>query len=175
MSHHPERKVLMRLKQYLSLLICFILLFCSISHAECIGSNYSEAYPGELFQFCWEKNHPNDMVVGYRSYKSTTSGNYVFGQENAFAEYDDVDISSHHSLSNIGTHYFVLTAFDNYGHESDKSNEVTITITEPQETSPKNLTIIAFNKTSENVLYKNTIDSTYIDQKDIIEYNEIEK
>jgi len=164
----------MRLKPYLSLLICFI-LFCSISYAECIGSIYAEVYPGELFQFCWEKNHPNDMVVGYRAYKSINSGSYVFGQENAFAEYGDVDISSYHSLSNTGTHYFVLTAFDNYGHESDKSDEVTIDVLSTQQESPQNLTIIISNNTSENVLYKNTIDSTYTDQKDIIEYSEIEK
>ena len=129
----------MKLKLYLSFLICFILLFYSISYAECIGSDNEEIYSGELFQFCWDKNHPNDMVAGYRSYKSSNSGAYILKKENAFAEYGDVDISPYHSIYNIGTFYFVLTAFDIYGYESDKSNEVTLIVMSPQQVSPKNL------------------------------------
>lgn len=71
-------------------------------------------------------NPPTDFKV-YRIYKTTTSGVYQFGSENAILEINDIN-------TNIvildpvdeGLTYIVVTAVDKIGNESLPSNEIVI-------------------------------------------------
>lgn len=82
------------------------------------------------FTFQWEPNHPNDFVVKYRIYWSPVSGKYnpADREEIAIEKLPDPANPEWTLQTGIpvttGTLYFVLTAVDNYGYESDYSNEV---------------------------------------------------
>jgi hypothetical protein len=82
------------------------------------------------FTFTWEANHPNDNVVKYRVYWRTTSGGYKASNR------QDIPVSSlpdpsnpRHTLSlqnasEDQTYFFVCSAVDNHGYESDYSEEI---------------------------------------------------
>lgn len=83
----------------------------------------STVWAGADITFMWEKNLESDLA-GYRLYQSDVSRQYVFGEEHAaaiiFAGTETVILSDVQD----GQWYWILTAFDLAGNESDKSNEV---------------------------------------------------
>ncbi len=93
------------------------------------------------YTFQWEANHPNDLVVKYKIYWSEVTGHYNLtdSEEIPVANLPDpanpqwtlktmIPVSS-------GTVFFVCTAVDKYGNESDYSNEITRVLS-PDSTSP---------------------------------------
>lgn len=74
--------------------------------------------------FTWNANSEPDLA-GYRLYQSAVSGDYVFGEVNSVK----ITLAGTETctLSNVldGEWFWVLTAYDNYGNESGRSNEVT--------------------------------------------------
>jgi fibronectin type 3 domain-containing protein len=76
-------------------------------------------------QLSWDPNTEADLA-GYKVYQSTTSGGYVKGSPIAAVASPTVT----YTVASIvdGTYYYVLTAFDTSGNESDFSNEVSIKI-----------------------------------------------
>jgi len=97
---------------------------------------------GEPFSFAWQPNTEPDLA-GYRIYISGTSGQYTYGAANA---YTTVGLSADpgsgpHTITMAGTYFFVVTAYDTEGFESDPSNEVTAIIlpTANNPSAPKEL------------------------------------
>ena len=96
------------------------------------------------YSFSWDANHPNDNVVAYRIYWSTSSENY-----NA-SDREEVLVSSLGDPGNpqwtinipdppVGAFYFfVCTAVDDEGFESDHSFEIEAAA--PRITSPPTVT-----------------------------------
>ncbi len=82
-------------------------------------------YAAEV-SFGWNKNLESDLG-GYRLYQSATSGEYgsTFVDEipAGTQTYTQQDVAE-------GTHFWVLTAFDLAGNESDYSNEVVLVVDE---------------------------------------------
>ena len=92
--------------------------------------------PSSLVTFQWDKSPELDLA-GYRIYQTSQPGDYVIGPTspnliatipagtdiNGVVEYE-VQIAD-------GTFWFVATAFDTEGLESDKSNEITDTFNGP--------------------------------------------
>ena len=85
------------------------------------GSSRVNSTPEVVFE--WDANK-EPALAGYRLYKSDTSGVYTFGAGNEVAEIPAGNETV--TLSNVpsGTWYWVLTAYNTYGFESDPSNEV---------------------------------------------------
>lgn len=170
-----------------------VLIFSTYSYAQCGGGTYKEVLPGDLFVFCWSPNSEPDLA-GYRSYISTTSDDYIYVSQNQennnlYSIYNLVrnnegNIIEHpvesppHSISTPGLYYFILTAFDTRGLESDRSdNEISILVKEPI-TSPTNLRMISITNEQDSIIFKNTIDSTFentLNGEEGVEYNEIEE
>jgi hypothetical protein len=82
------------------------------------------------FTFTWEANHSNDNVVKYRIYWRTTSGGYQSSNRQDIPVSGLPDPSNPRytlSLSNADadqTYFFVCSAVDNHGYESDFSEEI---------------------------------------------------
>lgn len=71
--------------------------------------------------FEWTANTEPDLA-GYRIYRSTESGKYLFGKANALLE---IPVGTQRAtIKTIEPGFFVLTAFDNDGFESKPSNEL---------------------------------------------------
>ncbi|MCC7202290.1 MAG: fibronectin type III domain-containing protein [Nitrospirae bacterium] len=74
----------------------------------------------------WDRNTQPDLA-GYKIYYGTTSGDYTASKDvgltntPSYPKYPVADISS---LSKGEKYYFVVTAYDTVGNESDYSNEV---------------------------------------------------
>jgi len=67
----------------------------------------------------WDHNTEDDLA-GYRVYQSPVSGNYP-------AEYTEVPAGTNSATLNAcpdGTMYYVVTAVDEAGNESGRSNEI---------------------------------------------------
>lgn len=79
------------------------------------------AFAKQDLTFTWDANTESDLA-GYRLYRSATSGNYTIGKGNELAEVPAGTETV--KVTQIDPGYFVLTAFDNHGNESDKSVEV---------------------------------------------------
>ena len=64
---------------------------------------------------------PSEEVIGYTIYIGRTSGDY-------YRTYDVGNVLTY-TVQNLGhgTYYFVCTAYDAFGNESDYSNEVHVT------------------------------------------------
>jgi hypothetical protein len=79
-----------------------------------------------VLTFMWDPNTEPDLA-GYRLYQSSISGKYTFGSGNEVST-----VSSDKTTTSIvvskGTWYWVITAFNNDGLESDPSNEVSYTV-----------------------------------------------
>jgi hypothetical protein len=84
--------------------------------------------------FEWAANTESDLA-GYRIYKSTVSGQYVYGPSNAAGNYGKVTTGTVNVTGVEGDRfYFVLTAYDTSGNESLPSNEVSYVV--PDTTPP---------------------------------------
>ena len=72
----------------------------------------------------WQDN-PEDDLAGYKVYRSLESGGpYDFIAETEESSYPDCGLES-------GTYFYVVTAFDQAGNESEYSNEASGTVPEP--------------------------------------------
>lgn len=82
------------------------------------------------YTFSWEANHPNDLVVIYRIYWRSDSGEYnqIDREEIMIENLSDTENPEWTLQTTISippdTLCFVCTAVDNYGYESDFSNEI---------------------------------------------------
>jgi len=113
---------------------------------------FGVSYAGEVtvdiggeFKFVWEANIESD-VIGYRIYLSTTAGEYVYGAGN---EYTSVGVmtnpeSGPHSIGTEGIYYFVVTAFDAGGHESEPSEEQTAYVVDMPPGAPQGCQVLEF-------------------------------
>ena len=126
--------------KYLAAILMVLLLVGSSGAQE----NSITVDIGGQYGFAWTANSEPDLA-GYRLYRSATSGQYSFGAENAEAEYGLVTESPHYAAPNTsGTFYFVLTAFDNEGFESQPSNEQTLHVENQPPGAPGGCAILKF-------------------------------
>lgn len=106
-------------------MFCACVLFSSISMAAGITAHFS-----------WLPNE-EESVTGYRIYYSTSSGDYNQEHSVAIDNPQPQDGRIYGNVSNLSegtTYYFVVTAHDAQGTESDYSEEIqwTATATTPQ-------------------------------------------
>lgn len=108
--------------------IClFLLALAILTLSSCGNGGGSETVGSNNFaKLSWDPPTTNadgttlDDLVGYKIYYGTSSGNYT----------EMIDITdpqkSDHTIENLasGTYYFVATAYDTEGNESDFSEEV---------------------------------------------------
>jgi len=77
-------------------------------------------------ELSWNKN-PEDNIMGYNIYKATSSGRYYYPETStANLSYRDIWVSPWY------TYYYVITAVDTQGRESNRSNEVSVTPSMPR-------------------------------------------
>jgi hypothetical protein len=88
----------------------------------------------------WNANTETDLK-GYRCYRSSVSGNYVFGTGSANLMFDVGAGVTSSIITNVPDdgRYYVLTAYDITGNESKPSNEV---FYDPPPTAVKQITIV---------------------------------
>ena len=94
-------------------------------------------------RFEWDDNSEPDLA-GYRLYRSDASGQYVYGAANAIAEIPAGTETYGPIVLPIGTHYFVLTAYDTEGFESGPSNEATAIVVNTPPSAPTGCSVIRF-------------------------------
>lgn len=83
----------------------------------------SSAITSTSMTFEWDANTEPDLA-GYRLYQSDTSGIYTFGAGNEAATIPaGTEVVTLPGLPD-GTYYWVATAFDTGGQESESSNEI---------------------------------------------------
>lgn len=92
----------------------------------------------------WDPNTEAD-IDGYRLYQSVTSGTYNKDADKV-ADVKHADVCGETQCQTTitvedGTWYWVATAYDTYGNESDYSNEVTETLDSTPPAPPSNLWI----------------------------------
>jgi len=116
--------------------ICLLLLALAIlTLSSCGNDGGSEAKSGSggnnnVAKLSWDSPTTNadetslDDLAGYKIYYGTSSGSYTEMIEITNPQKTD------YTLENLapGTYYFVATAYDTAGYESDYSNEVSKTI-----------------------------------------------
>ncbi len=105
----------------------FNLLILPISAIFILLSVVPSGFAGD-YTFQWDANHPNDNVVAYRIYWSTTSGSYTWSWYILVNDLHDPLKPQYTVLipeaSPDQTYYFVCSAVDNHGYESDFSSEI---------------------------------------------------
>ena len=74
-------------------------------------------------EFTWTANTESDLA-GYRLYQGTESGVY----EPGWTDIQDYATSYTVDIPDDGVYFWVLTAYDNSGNESEPSAEVTLTL-----------------------------------------------
>jgi len=98
------------------------------------------ALAGSSVTFEWDANTEPDLA-GYRLYQATTSGQYTFGDGNQVA----IILAGTETVTlpdvPDGTYYWVATAYDLQGLESEPSNEVSATLDTIAPNPPGNLLI----------------------------------
>lgn len=72
----------------------------------------------------WDANDETDLA-GYRVYQTDVSGDYTKGEEHAVATAPAGTETATVHVTEDGRYYWVVTAYDEQGNESDLSNEVT--------------------------------------------------
>ena len=118
MAHEGQREMMISRKALW--LYAAAIVFCFVATAQANG-----------FTFQWEANHLND-IVEFRIYWSSVSGEYNPSdmEEISVENLPDPENPEWTLKTTIpiysGTLYFICTAVDNYGYESDYSNEVSI-------------------------------------------------
>lgn len=121
-------------------LVTFMLFGVTVSYAQ---ENSAEIDKGGEYGFEWEPNGEPDLA-GYRLYRSNTSGGYTYGSGNEYASVGLVTESPRFIEDIEGTYYFVITAFDEGGHESGPSNEVVLSVEDLPPGSPGGCVVIKF-------------------------------
>lgn len=122
-------------RYFISFLVLVFILFFAPARAEMTNL---------IFQ--WDANTESDLA-GYRLYSSNISGSYNIGDPNSYIDITDPNASTY-TLGYIpygDINYFVLTAYDKGGNESDISNEVSYDLS-PRK--PSNFQIIIHIHTS---------------------------
>jgi len=94
-------------------------------------------------RFEWDANSEPDLA-GYRLYQSDASGQYVYGAANAIAEIPAGTETCGPIVFPVGTHYFVLTAFDTEGFESEPSNEAVAIVVNSPPSAPTGCSVLRF-------------------------------
>lgn len=95
-----------------------------LSFIFCLVFSVGVVQAADDVTLAWDANTESNLV-GYRLYQSQTSGVYPFGDGNQVAtilEGETVEVTDLGS----GSYYWVLTAYDTDGLESEPSNEVGI-------------------------------------------------
>lgn len=128
------------MKRLLAILAISFLLFGSSAGAADVTLD-----KGEQFKFVWDANQEPDLA-GYRIYMRTASGSYTYGAGNEYASVGVMaePMSGPHAISTVGTYFFVVTAFDDAGMESDPSNEVSAMIENMPPKPPGGCAILKF-------------------------------
>jgi len=121
------------------------------------------AMAGTNVSFNWDANHVNDGVVTYNIYRSATSGSYAdppvvsIGTGLAPAVCPGGTCATTENNVPDGTWFWVVTAKDINGFESDYSDEVTDILDSVAPSPPQNLTIwqkiIAWFESGSNKMY----------------------
>ena len=116
--HRPARGAVLT-HGIVSDLLCLAIAFPQISFAQ--------TAPTGLLTLTWDANTESDLA-GYKVYRSTTSGTYgapIVAIQGNVTTYQATNLT-------IGqTYYFVVTAYDTSGNESDFSNEASGTPPDP--------------------------------------------
>jgi hypothetical protein len=88
----------------------------------------------------WNANTETDLK-GYRCYRSSVSGSYVYGKTSPNLMFDVGAGVTSSTIANVPDdgRYYVLTAYDITGNESKPSNEV---FYDPPPTNVKQITIV---------------------------------
>lgn len=110
-----------RVSAFVLLTLAFVVLVFSVSMA----------FAGEkVVTLAWEQSISSDFA-GWKLYVSQTSGIVPDGNPAFIIDYGGVDQGTYTTVKSIVspngeeiTYYFVMTAFDNEGNESDASNEI---------------------------------------------------
>lgn len=105
-------------KYFISFLVLVFILCSVLVRAQITG-----------LIFGWDANTESDLA-GYRLYSSNVSGVYSIGDPNSYIDIADPNAVTY-ELTYIpynDVNYFVLTAYDLAGNESDTSNEVSYDI-----------------------------------------------
>ena len=84
----------------------------------------------ENISLAWDASTESD-VAGYKVYSGTTSGVY-----NSPQDVGNTTIYTPANLQAGSTHYFAVTAYDTQGNESGPSNELSVSISPPPDTTP---------------------------------------
>lgn len=112
-----------------------------ITLAIVLGMSFSAYAAGTDVKLVWDPPSPLGDVAGYRVYKSQTSGQYTKGAANAACS-STVGTNTCTIPSMLdGTWFWVATAFDAAGNESEYSNEVTKTLDSTPPAAPTGLTV----------------------------------
>ena len=82
--------------------------------------------------FTWTSNTESDLA-GYNLYQRTDTTEYVVIENNISK---DINFLHKEDPVDLGTYYWVLTAFDESGNESGYSNEVTYTFEDKTPPNP---------------------------------------
>lgn len=96
------------------------------------------AWAGTNVSFQWDANTEADLA-GYNIYRSDTSG--VYGIAKLVGTVAASAVQFTENAVPDGTWFWVATAFDTYGNESEYSNELTDTFDTTPPAPPQNLTI----------------------------------
>ncbi len=92
----------------------------------------------------WDYPDPPTDIEGFRLYTSTVSGSY----SSHAVEISWPKLQGKVVIPSDGTHYFVATAYDESGNESDFSNEVSVTLVTGVPGKPQMLKIIIIQESS---------------------------
>ena len=115
------------LKRLLFTISSFFLFFCATTFAADVG-------------FIWDQNTETDLA-GYRLYQSKASGVYVKGADKAVTTIPIEEDTATIQITKEGTYYWVITAYDTHGNESEFSNEVSESFDWTPPAVPKGLKI----------------------------------
>ena len=131
------------MKKLLTCLAIFLML------GLCVGPAQAEEFDQfDEVRFVWDANQEPDLA-GYRLYQSDASGQYVFEKDNPTDNNKIAEIPAGTETYGpivfpVGTHYFVLTAFDTEGFESDPSNEAVAIIINTPPSAPTGCSVLRF-------------------------------
>lgn len=102
----------------------------------------------------WDRNNEQDLA-GYRIHYGTSSGNYT----------NIIDVGNHtsHAINNLTdglSYYFVVTAYDNIGNESDYSHEKSAYIIPSDTTAPTIKYLVVIDNRNIDIQFSEEIDES---------------
>ena len=127
------RYLIVKFSVYVVMLLSLLIIFGVLT----------QAWAGADVTLQWDPNTESDLA-GYRLYESQTSGSYDFNNvlEEIPAGTETVTIR----VEIDGVYYYVLTAFDTHGLESNPSNEVILDLDTTKPAAPGMLRIKSIMK-----------------------------